>query len=115
VDTGAFELFWQPQFDLACGRLSGFEALLRWRGADGTLISPSEFIPLAEESGLILPIGDWVIDAACAQLARWRTSGLEPPLVGVNVSGLQIACVDVAARLGAALARHRLPAGLIEV
>ncbi|MEI5604620.1 EAL domain-containing protein, partial [Streptomyces brasiliscabiei] len=57
----------------------------------------------------------WVIDAACAQLARWRTSGLEPPLVGVNVSGLQIARVDVAARLGAALARHRLPAGLIEV
>jgi len=115
VDTGAFELFWQPQFDLACGHLSGFEALLRWRSVDGTLISPAEFIPLAEESGLILPIGAWVIDAACAQLARWRASGLQPPVIGVNVSGLQIARVDVAAHLRAALDRHGLPAGLIEV
>jgi len=115
VHGDGFELFWQPQFDLGDGRLSGLEALIRWRGTDGKLISPAEFIPVAEESGLILPIGDWVIDEACRQLGQWRDAGFDPPVIGINVSGLQVARSDVAGRLRAALDRHGLAPDLIEV
>ncbi len=92
VAQGELFLHFQPQIDLRSGKLVGAEALLRWNSARRGLIPPSEFIPIAEETGLILPIGDWVLRSACAQLAVWR----QDPVLGnlrlaVNLSAMQFA------------------------
>lgn len=93
---GALELHYQPQVELATGRLLGFEALVRWNHPDEGWISPGEFIPLAEESGLIVPLGDWVLRRATIQLAEWIH--LHPALSGlvmaVNISAAQIKAGD---------------------
>jgi diguanylate cyclase (GGDEF)-like protein/PAS domain S-box-containing protein len=98
-----FELHYQAQVD-ADGRLTGVEALLRWRHPGRGMVAPLEFIPLAEETGLILPIGDWVLQAACAQLAGWAAQpGLAHLTIAVNVSARQIQQADFAERVMAAL------------
>ncbi|WP_305042772.1 putative bifunctional diguanylate cyclase/phosphodiesterase [Geoalkalibacter sp.] len=84
-----FFLQYQPQFDAATGRLVGAEALLRWRLPDGSLVSPQVFIPVAEEAGLIGPLGDWVLRAACLQAKAWRDAGFPPLRLAVNISGHQ--------------------------
>lgn len=86
------ELFleYQPQFDIGTGRLIGYEALVRWRHRDLGMMSPGKFIPLAEESGLIVPIGEWVLRTACAQNKAWQEAGLPPVRVAVNVSPRQL-------------------------
>jgi diguanylate cyclase (GGDEF)-like protein len=89
LGRGEFSLHYQPQFDLATGRISGLEALLRWTNAELGLISPEEFIPLAEETGLILPIGEWTLRTACRQLREWRDMDLPAGRVAVNVSAVQ--------------------------
>jgi EAL domain-containing protein (putative c-di-GMP-specific phosphodiesterase class I) len=84
-----FSLHYQPQFDLATGRVSGMEALLRWTNPDLGPISPDEFIPLAEETGLILPIGEWAMRTACRQLREWQDMELPTGRMAVNVSAVQ--------------------------
>ncbi|WP_426304096.1 EAL domain-containing protein [Acidovorax facilis] len=100
---GQFELYYQPQIDR--GRITGAEALLRWRHPRDGFVSPAHFIPLAEETGLILPLGEWVLQAACAQLARWAR---HPDLAGlglaVNVSPRQFHQAGFVAQVLAALA-----------
>ncbi|GAB0150283.1 EAL domain-containing protein [Marichromatium sp. PS1] len=86
-----FALHYQPQVDLHRGEVSGVEALLRWTHPELGAVSPQFFIPVAEESGLILQIGDWVLRQACLQLARWRAQGVFIPRVAVNVSANQFA------------------------
>jgi diguanylate cyclase (GGDEF)-like protein len=81
-----FSLHYQPQFDLGTGLISGMEALLRWTNAELGAISPDEFIPLAEETGLIQPIGEWVLRTACRQFRDWLDMGLAPGRIAVNVS-----------------------------
>ncbi|MFZ3213533.1 MAG: EAL domain-containing protein [Terriglobales bacterium] len=85
------ELFleYQPQVDLATGRITGADALLRWRHPDLGLIPPNQFIPIAENSGLIIPIGEWVLRTACAQARQWQDEGLPALPVAVNVSAVQ--------------------------
>jgi EAL domain-containing protein (putative c-di-GMP-specific phosphodiesterase class I) len=83
-----FVLHYQPQFDLPSGRIIGAEALLRWRRPSG-LISPGKFIPILEETGLIVPVGEWVLRAACAQNKRWQDAGLPPICIAVNLSVIQ--------------------------
>ncbi|MDQ1511403.1 MAG: hypothetical protein QOG50_3247, partial [Actinomycetota bacterium] len=83
-------LDYQPVVRPTDGTVAGFEALLRWRRADGTLITPDEFIPIAEETGLIVPIGDWVIEHACDQLRAWERQGIDDPWISINVSVLQL-------------------------
>nr|WP_285228693.1 EAL domain-containing protein [Planococcus sp. ISL-110] len=83
-----FQLYYQPQVDLRTGNLVGFEALIRWNSPTG-LVSPEEFIPLAEETGLILPIGEWVIKEACRQMKEWEKEGRSKVKVSVNVSARQ--------------------------
>ncbi len=85
-----FALFYQPQFDMADGRLVGLEALLRWHTPRDGMREPKEFVPAAEASGLIVDIGGWVLEAACAQFAAWREQGIAPPRVSINVSAQQL-------------------------
>ena len=84
-----FSLHYQPQFDLATGRVSGVEALLRWTHPEIGTVSPEEFIPLAEETGLIVPIGEWVLREACRQFSEWRDDELPAGRMAVNVSPAQ--------------------------
>lgn len=85
-----FVLFYQPQVDTATGEVRGFEALLRWWHPQRGLLMPTEFIPVAEESGVIVPIGDWVLRQAGAQMAEWRKAGLPPVRLSVNISARQL-------------------------
>src|SRR5690606_16707984 len=89
LEAGAFELYFQPQFDGLTRRVIGAEALLRWRDQGGTLVPPGRFIPVAEEAGLILPIGRWVLEQACHQLRAWLDAGLPEVSVSINISALQ--------------------------
>ena len=89
LELGEFDLHYQPQVAVADGRLIGVEALLRWRSARRGSVLPGEFVPRAEESGLIVPLGAWVLHAACRQIGAWREAGLRPPVVAVNVSPIQ--------------------------
>ena len=92
--TNEFNLVYQPQIYADSGQMFGAEALLRWLPQGGTPVSPGEFIPVAEETGLILPLGEWVISQACEQARRWRDAGLDCR-IAVNVSGVQIYRSDV--------------------
>ncbi|WP_428420557.1 EAL domain-containing protein [Methylibium sp.] len=99
LEKDEFYLHYQPQLDLASGALIGVEALLRWTDPVRGQISPTEFIPLAEETGLILPIGDWVLRTACAQNLAWQRAGLAPIRVAVNLSVRQFEQPDLARRI----------------
>lgn len=101
-----FELYYQVQVN-GSGRPTGVEGLIRWRKSDGTLVSPAAFIPLAEECGLIVDIGDWVIDQACKQLRRWESDAAMAELVlAINVSACQFQMADFEIKLRTALERH---------
>ncbi len=97
VETRDFRLFYQPLVSLADGKMVGAEALIRWKDAELGEISPAEFIPIAEESGLVVGLGDWVIREACRARRVWRGLGLDLPPIAVNFSGVQlrqIGCVE---------------------
>ncbi|PUA18000.1 bifunctional diguanylate cyclase/phosphodiesterase [Glaciimonas sp. PCH181] len=113
-----FRMFYQPKVDIASGKIVGVEALLRWQHPEYGLVSPSRFIPLAEESGLIVALGDWVMEAACQQSRQWQelglTQGLIPLSISVNLSAHQFLQRDLVESTQAMLVRHGIPAaGLI--
>jgi diguanylate cyclase (GGDEF)-like protein len=107
AERGELFLLYQPVFELRTERLVGVEALLRWHHPQRGLLSPDEFIPIAEESGLIVPIGRWVLSEACRQAAAWRAKG-HKIAVSVNVSGRQLDSEDLVPEVGRALAEARL-------
>jgi diguanylate cyclase (GGDEF)-like protein len=109
--TASFELHYQPQVEMATATITGYEALLRWRRPDGSSVSPAVFIPLAEETGLIGEIGEWVLHAACREAARWPA----PLRVAVNVSPAQFKGERLAAAVAAALAASGLAAHRLEL
>ena len=115
LDGRELLLHYQPQIELSTGHIVGTEALLRWRHPELGMVSPAEFIPLAEETGLILPIGDWVLRTACAQARAWRDAGLPELRMCVNLSALQFAQPDLATRVAAVLAETGLPATALEL
>ncbi|MGQ0512207.1 MAG: EAL domain-containing protein [Betaproteobacteria bacterium] len=115
VERREFSLHYQPKVELARGALTGMEALLRWNHPRRGAVSPAEFIPALEESGLILPVGEWVLEEACAQQKRWRESGLAPVPVAINLSPKQFRKRDLDRVIQDALAAAGLPPGLLEL
>ena len=109
-----FRLHYQPQINLQTGAVVGAEALIRWRDPELGEISPGQFIPVAESTGFIINIGDWVLEQAVRQASRWRHQGLVMPLA-VNVSALQFQQADFNQRVLAVLQEHKLPAALLEL
>jgi diguanylate cyclase (GGDEF)-like protein/PAS domain S-box-containing protein len=99
IDQNEFVLYYQPQVNMSDGKVAGLEALIRWNHPEKGIISPNEFIPLAEESGLINSIGDWVLKEVCSQLHIWNEMGFEPPPISVNTSPNQYAQSDFIPRV----------------
>jgi EAL domain-containing protein (putative c-di-GMP-specific phosphodiesterase class I) len=115
VARGQLRLAYQPRVDLASGRITGCEALLRWDHPVLGPVPPGRFIPIAEDSGLIVPIGDWVLRTACAQNRAWQDAGLPPLVVSVNLSARQFLQQDVVAWVLGVLAQTGLPAERLEL
>ncbi len=115
INSQEFVLYYQPQVEAASGRLLGFEALVRWVPENGEPVSPAVFIPLLEETGLILALGDWVLHEACRQAVRWRAAGLLPGPISVNLSPRQFQHIDVVDLVRRALLDSGLPGELLEL
>ena len=115
IEADQFLLHYQPRVDARSGELLSMEALLRWRHPELGMVAPGDFIPLAEATGLIVRIGEAVIDKACAQLAAWREAGVALVPVSINVSPKQFLRGGVQRLLSSALERYGVPASLIEV
>ena len=114
LERNEFTLHFQPQLELASGRIVGTEALLRWNPPGDIMMSPAQFIPVAEETGLIVPIGEWVVEASCRQLRAWLDAGLNPVKVAVNLSPRQFSHNLPRVVLGI-LHKYDIPADLFEV
>jgi diguanylate cyclase (GGDEF)-like protein len=112
---GEFQLHYQPQVDLDSGHIVGAEALIRWQHPERGMISPAEFIPVAEQSGQIVEIGAWVLAQACRQAAEWQRSGFAGLAVSVNLSPVQARRGDLERAVVCALEDSGLPAGLLEL
>jgi diguanylate cyclase (GGDEF)-like protein len=110
-----FELYYQPKVDLLDGRVVGMEALIRWRHPEKGLVGPDEFIPLAENTGLIVPIGRWVIEEACAQNKEWQLAGMPHLRVAVNISAVQFKQRDLLDTIKYALEASGLSPQFLEV
>jgi diguanylate cyclase (GGDEF)-like protein/PAS domain S-box-containing protein len=108
-------LVYQPQISFENGAVLGAEALLRWRSPQWGLVPPSEFIPIAERSGLIAPIGEWVLRTALRQLRQWQVQGLPPMYMAVNLSAVQFNRPGLGKQIQAILAEAEVPAGLLEL
>jgi diguanylate cyclase (GGDEF)-like protein len=110
VEHEQFRLYYQPKFDAVSGIAIGAEALLRWKHPQQGLMLPATFIELAEKTGLIIPIGEWVLNEACRQMRLWYVQGYEDWRIAVNLSALQFCHAGLVKSVAAALDRHQLPA-----
>jgi EAL domain-containing protein (putative c-di-GMP-specific phosphodiesterase class I) len=110
-----FRLHYQPIVRAATGEVIGAEALLRWTHAERGVVPPSEFIPVAEETGLIVPLGEWVLNKACAKAASWDAAGLPPLRIAVNLSARQLSQPGFASKVAACLAANRLAPDRLEL
>jgi diguanylate cyclase (GGDEF)-like protein len=113
IQREEFVVYYQPRADSRCGEMAGMEALIRWRHPERGLLSPVEFISVAEQTGLIVPMGEYVIRKVCAQIAEWRNDGLPVKPVSVNVSALQLKGDGLRQTLVASLQKNDLPTELI--
>ncbi|TBV06562.1 sensor domain-containing protein [Stutzerimonas kirkiae] len=111
LKDGQLQLHYQPQLELESLRVRGVEALLRWQHERLGILSPARFIPLAEECGLIIRIGHWVLNEACRQMADWRRRGIEIPNISINLSAQDFHQRDLSLILGSALQQHALCSG----
>jgi len=114
LDRREFLLYYQPKVSVVTGEIVGVEALLRWRHSDRGLVSPGDFMPVLEETGLIMPVGEWVIEAVCTQLREWSGAGIVVKPVAINLSARQFADKDLGITIQRILERYGIDPGLIE-
>jgi diguanylate cyclase (GGDEF)-like protein len=115
LDRGEFTLHYQPQFDVSTGTISGMEALLRWKSDDLGQVAPVDFIPIAEETGLILSIGEWVLRTACRQAKAWHDEGLPVVRMAVNVSGQQFSLKEFPSLVESIITETGIPPSMLEL
>lgn len=115
LDAEEFVVHYQPQIDIATQKIIGAEVLVRWQTADNRLIPPSEFIPLAEELGLIIPLGEWILRAACRQARAWQIEGYEPITIAVNLSPKQFSDAELETKIACALSETGLLSEYLEL
>lgn len=115
LELEQFELHYQPQIESRTGRCVGVEALVRWRHPERGLVLPAEFIPVAEETGVILPLGEWVLDEACRQMRAWRDQGLVDITMSVNLSAQQLESSLLLGFVAKTLDKHGLPGADLEL
>jgi diguanylate cyclase (GGDEF)-like protein/PAS domain S-box-containing protein len=115
ISGGELRLYYQPKVDVRSRRLVGAEALLRWRHSERGVVSPGDFVPLAEESGLIAPLSEWVLDQALAALARWQAAGVEVLPLSINLCAAQFRTERLAADVHAALLHHGVAGSSLEI
>ena len=116
IEMQELDLFYQPQVDTKSGQVVALEALIRWNHPGGSQVQPDDFIPLAEETGLILPIGDWVLETACKQNQLWKERGLaQGVVVAVNFSARQFQDTRLIEKIRAVLERIGLPPEYLEI
>ncbi len=115
LERGEFRLHYQPKACLHTGRVTGVEALLRWERPDHGLVPPADFVPLLEDTGLIVPVGEWVIAEACRQIAAWRASGREPVSIAINISARQFAARNLGEIVKRVLDEHGADPRYIEL
>jgi len=115
LDGQQFEVHYQPKLDLNTGRISGVEALLRWRRPGFGLVYPAEFVPVMEDTGMVVRVGSWIIDEACRQIAAWNAEGVRDVRVAVNVSSRQFVEGDLGGDIRGALARHDVDPSMLEL
>ncbi|HBA66601.1 MAG TPA: diguanylate cyclase [Methylococcaceae bacterium] len=115
LEREEFRLYYQPQIDVQSGSVTGVEALIRWQSPELGLVSPGEFIPLLEETGLIVPVGEWVIATACRQMKEWLDAGFPAMTMAVNLSARQFHQADLVERIAQILQELNLPPELLEL
>jgi diguanylate cyclase (GGDEF)-like protein/PAS domain S-box-containing protein len=115
LNSKEMELFYQPQIDLSTGEIVSVEALLRWDERELGMISPAEFIPIAEETGMIIQLGEWVLNEACRQNKEWQDAGLRPIRVAVNLSSMQFIQRDLSVKVAKALKSSQLNPKFLEL
>lgn len=115
IEQDQLVLHYQPQVNLQTGELTGVEALVRWQHPERGVVSPAHFIPLAEETGLIVPLGEWVLKAACLQQKAWLTAGMNVPQMAVNLSTRQFRQKDFPGKVASVLRETGLPAEFLEL
>jgi diguanylate cyclase (GGDEF)-like protein len=115
LERGELALHYQPQIDTSTGNVTGMEALLRWTNDELGVVPPLDFIPIAEDCGLIIPIGAWVLRTACAQAKQWHDEGLAVKRIAVNIAGQQFAMPDFVALVSSVLAETGLKRGMLEL
>jgi diguanylate cyclase (GGDEF)-like protein len=115
LDRGEFELYYQPQVEIVTGRIVGVEALVRWNHPKRGAVLPSVFIPVAERTGIILPLGKWVFEQACRQTRQWLDEGIAPDIVAVNFSAVQCKRPEFERDIIESLARWKIGRGQVEI
>ncbi len=115
LERGEFTLHYQPRIELTSGRIAGSEALIRWLHPERGMVAPGDFISIAEDIGLIKPVGEWALEQACRQSAAWRAAGLEPGPVAVNLAASHLRDPGLPALVGRLLRENALPHGSLEI
>ncbi len=115
IQKNQFEMYYQPKIDLATSKVTGAEALIRWIHPERGFVSPDDFIAVAEETGLIIPLSDWILDNVCSQIVLWNRIGLPEMQIAINLSALQFQDPDLVGKVAATIAKHGIETRHLEL